>query len=219
MNDLTATVILFDLGGTLYENREFDAQYPKQLYHLLAGDMGITVDDAQRLLGETSRKLEAKTGKHITKVAAMEALGYTRRQVHDEFCKIDPTEYLRPDLRLAGLIERLSGRYRLGMVTNFRRAHVVRILDALGVDSGLFEVLVGEDDVLEIKPHHEPFLKALELLGELPENCVYVADSIGKDLRPAREVGMRTVLVGGVGDELGCVDACVRSILGLEEVL
>ena len=211
--------ILFDLSDTLYKNKELEEQYPEQLHHLLARDRGLTVEEAQAFMKKTKKELEEKTGKHITKVAVMSALGYTRAQVHEEFCRVDPAKYLVPDFKLAALIERLSKKYRLGMITNLRRAQVIKTLKALGVNPDLFDVVVGEDDVKEIKPHHEPFLKALELLAESPGNCVYVADSIDKDLKPAKEVGMKTVLVGGENVDSAYVDAKVESILAVEKAV
>ena len=61
--------------------------------------------------------------------------------------------------------------------------------------SGRMIKLSPEDTVKEIKPDPEPFLKAIELSECAPEECVYVGDSPTKDMRPAKEVGMMTVLV------------------------
>jgi beta-phosphoglucomutase-like phosphatase (HAD superfamily) len=41
-----------------------------------------------------------------------------------------------------------------------------------------FDVIVAGDDVVHGKPHAEPYLKAAELLGVRPEDCVAFEDSI-----------------------------------------
>jgi putative hydrolase of the HAD superfamily len=211
--------VLFDLSDTLYRNEELEEQYPEQLHLLLARDKGLTIEEAKAFMKKTKKGLEEKTGRHITKVAVMQELGYTRAQVHEEFCRVDPEKFLRPDSQLAELMERLSRHYRLGMITNLRKIQVLKTLNALGVNPALFEVLIGEDDVKEIKPNIEPFKKALKLLAESPGNCAYVADSVDKDLKPAKIVGMKTILVGGKEGNPGCVDAVIESILDLEKAL
>ena len=58
--------------------------------------------------------------------------------------------------------------YRLGVVTSKMHGGLERGLAAGGYD-GLFEVLIGADDVEHPKPHPEPVLLALEQLGVKPE--------------------------------------------------
>jgi phosphoglycolate phosphatase-like HAD superfamily hydrolase len=48
---------------------------------------------------------------------------------------------------------------------------------ALGGYEGLFEGLIGADDVRNPKPHAEPVLKALESLKVTAERAVFVGDS------------------------------------------
>ena len=57
-----------------------------------------------------------------------------------------------------------------------------------------FEVIVGGDLVERGKPNPDIFLKAAELLGEAPENCVVVEDSPA-GIRAGNAAGMWTVLI------------------------
>ncbi len=61
--------------------------------------------------------------------------------------------------------------YRLGVVTSKMHGGLERGL-ALGGYEGLFEVLIGADDVRNPKPHAEPVLKALDRL-EVGADCAY----------------------------------------------
>jgi putative hydrolase of the HAD superfamily len=209
------SAIIFDVGGTLYNNPRFDKQYPLQVYRMLAEDNGITVEEAEQLFKETKKKVEVKTDKHVTKVRVMAELGYTRSQVHEAFCRNNPSDFLKPNPDLNSLLEKLSRRYLLGIVSNFRTTHTRDILKALGLNELLFSVIIGEDIVKEIKPSIEPFLKAVGALGVEPDSTLYVSDSVTKDLKPAKKVGMKTVLVGSLGDESGCVDFVVRNLTEL----
>ena len=115
--------ILFDLENTLYKNREFDKQYPKQITLLLSRDKSISVDEAKKLLEKTADELKKKSGKHVTKVATMKALGYTRSQVHEAFFKNNSRDYLKKDSKLDSMLSELSRKYKLGIVSNFRSTH------------------------------------------------------------------------------------------------
>ena len=80
--------------------------------------------------------------------------------------------------------------YRLGLVTSKMHGGLERGLEAGGYE-GLFEVLIGADDVENPKPHPEPVLLALERLGVEPESAIYVGDST-HDMAAGRAAGVRT---------------------------
>jgi HAD superfamily hydrolase (TIGR01509 family) len=186
--------IFFDVGDTLYISEEMEKEYPRQLLRLLAKTKNIGELEAKQLLKETTEKLE-RSERHVTKVRAMKELGFTRAQVHEAFCKVDPSRFLTRDPELDRLILRLSKKYELGIISNFKRAHMLDILSILGLSEKQLSLMITEDIVQEIKPHPEPFQKAVELSGHAANECLYVADSPTKDIRPAKEVGMMTVLV------------------------
>ena len=55
-----------------------------------------------------------------------------------------------------------------------------------------FDVIIGGDDVTRGKPFPEPYLKAAEALGVLPEDCVALEDS-STGLRSAESAGTKAV--------------------------
>lgn len=82
---------------------------------------------------------------------------------------------------------------RLGVVTSKLRAGALRGLTCAGFD-GLFDVVIGADDVREPKPAAEPALIALEKLGVSAEHATMVGDS-PHDIRCGRLAGTRTAAV------------------------
>ena len=86
---------------------------------------------------------------------------------------------------------------RLGVVSAKRKATVQRVFDGAGVGV-YFDVVVGSDDTKRHKPHPEPVLKALELLGARPEDAAYVGDS-PFDVAAARAAHVHAVAVGWGG--------------------
>jgi putative hydrolase of the HAD superfamily len=219
MNFENIKAIFFDTSDTLYSNVELEAAYPQELVELIAVSRQISQAEAKALLKGTANKLRGEV-KHVTKVRTMAELGFSRTQVHEAFCKVNPHEFLKPDKELDTVMTDLSKKYKLGIISNLKRSHVLEVLDALGLSAELFSLLVTEDIVAEIKPDHEPFLKAIELSGYTPSECLYVGDSPTKDMQPAKEAGMVTILIGNTkpNEQASYIDAIipdVKNIVGL----
>jgi len=70
-----------------------------------------------------------------------------------------------------------------------RMAH--QVVNQIPFDA--FDIVVAGDDVVHGKPHPEPYLKAAELLGVNPEDCIAFEDSIA-GLHSAEAAG--TIAIG-----------------------
>jgi pyrophosphatase PpaX len=53
------------------------------------------------------------------------------------------------------------------------------------------DVVVAAEDVTNPKPHPEPVLRALKILGAEPADAIYVGDSV-HDMESGRQAGVRT---------------------------
>ena len=78
--------------------------------------------------------------------------------------------------------------HRLGIVTAKRQVTVRLAFDVLPALEEFFEVVVGADDTERHKPHPDPLLLALDLLGAAPAEAAYVGDS-PFDVQPRRPPG------------------------------
>ena len=67
-------------------------------------------------------------------------------------------------------------------------------------DSGLNEyfdaVVIAGEDTEEIKPHKQPFIEIAKLLGVSPEKCIFIGDNPKVDVLGAKELGMKTIILG-----------------------
>jgi putative hydrolase of the HAD superfamily len=123
------------------------------------------------------------------------------------------------------VLEALKPCFRLGLVTEGRRAAQEAKIRALGLDRWIEAVVVlGEDDRADWKPSRKPFDRMLAMLSIAGGEAAYVGDNPQKDFRGAREAGLRTVRIrrdGGLhaGEEPAAVeDAPDREIRTLEEL-
>ena len=103
-----------------------------------------------------------------------------------------------PDTRSS--VERLRAHGILtGVVTNRNKARSA--VEECGV-APLFDVIVGGEDVGNYKPHPEPLLKALSLLGVGPDAAFFIGDT-DIDMETARAANVRGIGVttGSFGAE------------------
>jgi len=82
---------------------------------------------------------------------------------------------------------------KIALVTSSGPILVGRYLQMSGLE-GVFDVIMTGNQVEHSKPHPEIFLKAAELLGIAPKNCVVVEDS-PNGVRAGHAAGMYTVMV------------------------
>ena len=81
----------------------------------------------------------------------------------------------RPGARELLLSLRKRG-IKTALVTMSLRRMAIQVVESIGFDA--FDVIVAGDDVVHGKPHAEPYLKAANLLGVMPSECVAFEDSI-----------------------------------------
>ena len=96
-----------------------------------------------------------------------------------------------PDFRavdgVGPMLNDLSRRYRLAIVTTRSRRHVQAFLEQESL-TGLVQVIAGREDTRRLKPHPSPLLHAAKELGVPIERCLMVGDTT-VDIAAARAAG------------------------------
>jgi len=99
------------------------------------------------------------------------------------------------------LLQQLAGRYRLGLVSNFDHAPTARaILQRFDVHHR-FETIVISDDFGRRKPHPSIFHAALQHVGAVPSEALYVGDSAADDVTGAQAAGIDVAWLNRYEDE------------------
>jgi putative hydrolase of the HAD superfamily len=179
---------LFDLDNTLYppENGLFGA-VDARINEFLATHLGVGGPAADEL----RRRYHDQYG--ITLVGLMEEHGTEPHHYLDFVHRVPVMAYLGPDPGLRELIDGLPG--RRSIFTNGSRRHALAVLAALDL-TGLFEEIF---DIVALgfrpKPVPATYRTVLERLDVAPCRAILL-DDLARNLAPAREIGMRTVLVG-----------------------
>ena len=100
----------------------------------------------------------------------------------------------------ADALRRLSGRFRLGVITNCDDDLFAASSRRLGDP---FRWVVTAQQVGSYKPSYRNFEVAVERIGVPPERILHVAQSLYHDHLPAHELGLTTVWVNRRGDRPG----------------
>lgn len=116
--------------------------------------------------------------------------------VHD----VPVSEFLSADDELRQMLHRIEARKII--FTNSDERHANRILSTLGVRDQFEKIFDIEAMRYIPKPNPEPYQLALEYLGIEPSECLLI-DDMERNLKPAKELGMQTILLGneGVGQD------------------
>jgi len=207
----TIEVVLFDLDDTLYPRTAgIMGQIRVLILKYMEERLGLSGEEANTLRREY-----------------LQTYGTTMRglQVHHH---IDPEDYLDfvHDMPLdeyiapnPALDEALAAiRQTKVIFTNASRGHAERVLEVLGVRRHFDRIVdVGDMDYLS-KPEPSSYRRMCDLLGRPPEACMLVEDNV-RNLLPARELGMTTVLVGTEEEGAERVDYVIPRIEDIGELV
>jgi HAD superfamily hydrolase (TIGR01549 family) len=113
----------------------------------------------------------------------------------------------------------LRARYKLGLITNFAYPPTIyKLLDRFHLRQ-FFDTVVISGEVGWVKPSPKIFRFALSALGLKAEQCVFIGDDVEADIKGAKKVGMKAILLSE--KDLNCpdADAVISSLRGLESVI
>lgn len=181
--------VIFDVDGTLLDTERIYMQAWKDA----AAEQGYVMPD--ELLRKT-RAVDAKVAAQIFEEEIGNGFSYEktrpiRVRIAEEIIERE-SPILKPGvLELLAFLQEKGIRLSVASSTNTKTTK--EHLQTNGI-ADWFEVIVGGDMITKGKPNPDIFLKAAELLGEAPENCIVVEDSPA-GIRAGSAAGMKTVLV------------------------
>jgi len=218
--------ILFDFGGTLdsdgvpwkerfypiylEEGIDWDLPTFERLFHLSDDSL------SEETLGEVG--YEAMLLEQVDRVlrCGNRYDATLARRIADRFY----ADSLRCLNRNKPLLEGLSMRYRLGIVSNFY-GNLEFLCEEIGYGK-FFDVVIDSARVGVTKPDAAIFLAALERLDCSPEEAVFVGDNPIRDMAAAKALGMPHVWLNTLHPERrACCEeyAIIRSLKERAQIL
>lgn len=183
-------LIIFDIDGTLYFSREYEAELGKTIVNLIGEILGISFEEAKRLL-------EAEKKSSLTVSSSITRLGIDRRQFYSQLAeKIDPSKFITPEYAIAKKIRILRAKgLKVAAHTNSGTQLAKKVLNAIGLQPEDFDIVLTSDEA-EPKPDPAGYVLITNKLGVAPDEAIYVGDRAIVELKTAKMLGMTTILIG-----------------------
>jgi HAD superfamily hydrolase (TIGR01509 family) len=204
--------VVFDLDGTLIDSEAL----VKEAHFAACAELGVTMTDAQFLalvgMHREANDLQLK-GYYGEDFPLERFITATRAHVGD---RVAPLK--QGAVELMDALDELA--LPFGLATSSRRPWVDKHFAAHGL-AGRFRAVVTRQDVVEGKPHAEPYLRASTLLGAAPENVLALEDSHA-GVRSAHAAGCMTVMIPDLlvaDDEMRERALVVASLLDVRPLL
>ncbi len=176
--------VLFDMDGVLVDSAEANSKYFTDILNMNGYNLMLTPDLYKKKYYPMSAfqilksLLPDVSDERINEMLKFSYDGYEKYMILHNYVK--------------EVLESLSRKHRLGVVTNRRRAGVDTILKNFDLEK-YFEVLIRKEDVVNPKPHPEPLLMALEKLKIKPEDAVYIGDN-EVDVQTAKAAAVKVII-------------------------
>ena len=176
-------IILFDFDGTLADTQQSIIEAARHTLETMAPDHVITDADLIAFIGPT---LHESFAKYFDDAVIEDAVVHYRTQnraLHHLVTPMPGALHMLQTLQDEG--------YRMGIVSN-KAHHVVQLgLEVTGM-TDFFEVVLGYDEFIDVKPDPKGLNMALSEMGVGRDALVYVGDS-ASDIEAGRRAGGFTI--------------------------
>lgn len=186
------STILLDAGGVLLDETEHEAAWRQAVCDVL----GMAPDAYDAEVREAVRTYCPRVYRFVIwRHTGPDGERFERRWADVRARYRERRPALRVMAGIGGELRALTGRLRIGVAGQYG----VELLDALR-EAGLLDLFdwqLTQDDFDITKPDPRYLVRIAEACGVDPRSCIMVGDRIDKDVVPAKQVGMATILVRG----------------------
>ena len=180
---------IFDMDGVIFDSERLYIDCCIEIAEKLGMDhivetchrcIGVTTEVTRAILLETYRDID------LVDRFREQSVALVRSKIDSGFLEMKPgVRELLDSLRARGC--------RIAIASSTRTDIVEKELADAGL-IGYFSAIVGGEQAQRSKPNPDIFLKAAQLLGEMPEDCVVIEDSFN-GIRAAKAAGMTAIMV------------------------
>ena len=164
----TFKAVIFDCDGVMFDSRQANINFYNSL--LANFDLQPMTDDQVDYI---HMHTATESMSHIFQGSAYEKMAREYR-IGNDYAPFIKDMMMAPGLK--ELLQSLKGRFGLGVATN-RSVTIGDVLKINDLDA-FFDIVVSSLDVKNSKPHPESLFKIFDFFEILPEQTLYIGDSI-----------------------------------------
>jgi beta-phosphoglucomutase len=183
---------IFDLDGVIVDTAKYHFKAWKRLTDKLGID--FTEDDNERLKGVSrmaSLEIILEIGKiELDERKKLEYATLKNNWYKEYISKMTPSEILPGCVQFITELKNAKIRIAIGSASK----NTPMILERVGI-LGMFDAVADGNNITRAKPDPEVFLKAAEMVGIKPEDCVVFEDAVA-GVQAALNAGMRCIGIG-----------------------
>jgi beta-phosphoglucomutase len=180
---------IFDMDGTMVDS----IPWHKKSYQILFEKLHLPFSEEfykRHIVGHKNSEIFPKLFPQKDK-KAWEELAYDKEAIFREIYK----STIKEIDGLTKLIDTFKNKgITLAIATTAPLENRIFYLDKLNLSASDFSAIVGDEEIVNGKPHPEAYIKAAERIGILPEKCLVFEDS-ASGIASAKSAGMTVVAV------------------------
>lgn len=191
------TAIILDLDGTLYpfkgttggfSESRFYAELKQSITAFIAAKLCVCDEAAVQIVADVDKRFSGELS-----IGFERTFGIDRYEYYAATWDKNPANFMDSDKILRAKLVPFQGRALV--LTAAPRMWADRALRHLGIDDVFDDrIITGEPDIR--KPDPAVFWQAAKHLGHSPDRIISIGDQNHSDIRPARSIGMTTVIIG-----------------------
>jgi beta-phosphoglucomutase len=183
---------IFDLDGVLVDTAKYHFKAWKRLTDMLGID--FTENDNERLKGVSrmaSLEIILEIGNmQLDESKKLEYATLKNNWYMEYISKMTPSEILPGCIRFITELKKEKILIAIGSASK----NTPMILERVGIQ-GMFDAIADGNNITKAKPDPEVFLKAAEMVGIRPEECVMFEDAVA-GVQAALNAGMMCIGIG-----------------------
>lgn len=179
--------VIFDMDGVLIDSEPLHFKVDEMVLKLLQVDKGKYY--LERFVGYTNPAMWKIIKEENQLEQSIEALIELQMRIKLDF--LEKSNYMAIDGVLELLNKIQAKKIPLAIASSSPRIFIEAVIEKIQIEK-YFQIVVSGEEVPESKPAPDVFLKAAELLGVQPENCLIIEDSKSGTIA-AKSAGMKCI--------------------------
>lgn len=179
--------VIFDMDGVLIDSEPLHFKVDEMVLKLLQVDKGKHY--LERFVGYTNPAMWKIIKEENQLKQSIEALIELQMRIKLDF--LEKSNYMAIDGVLELLNKIQAKKIPLAIASSSPRIFIEAVIEKIQIEK-YFQIVVSGEEVPESKPAPDVFLKAAELLGVQPENCLVIEDSKSGTIA-AKSAGMKCI--------------------------